>query len=157
MSRADRQIVAPSGTPGAADVRQAHYFLQVLRQQRAETDDELADLYAALAELQENGDEPATSECRRAIRARQREQSELDFLLAALDYRFGVRRGGNAQAYCYGITVIRQGRWWIIDVPELTGRVQARRRAGVEVKAREFIAVSTGTPIADVAVQVVAE
>ena len=40
---------------------------------------------------------------------------------------------------------------------EIKGGVRVRRRADVEVMAREFIAVSTGTPIADVAVQVVAE
>lgn len=54
----------------------------------------------------------------------------------------------------YKIEVSRDGRWWMINVPELDELTQARRLTEVEQNARELIAVSTGTPIKDVAVHI---
>lgn len=54
----------------------------------------------------------------------------------------------------YQVEVERDGRWWMIHVPELDELTQARRLGEVEQMARELVAVSTGTPISDVAVRV---
>ena len=40
----------------------------------------------------------------------------------------------------YEVVVRRQGAWWVIDVPELDYRTQARRLAEVEEMARSLIA-----------------
>ena len=47
----------------------------------------------------------------------------------------------------FDIDVTRDGGWWMVHIPELGGRTQARYPREVELKAREYIAVSTGTPI----------
>lgn len=54
----------------------------------------------------------------------------------------------------YKIAIERDGRWWMVHIPELDGLTQARRLSEAELMAREWIAVSTRTPIADVAVHV---
>ncbi|WP_072687201.1 HicB family toxin-antitoxin system [Rhodococcus marinonascens] len=54
----------------------------------------------------------------------------------------------------YAVDVTREGKWWMVSIPELDGLTQARRFSEAELMAREFIAVDTGTPIADVAVSV---
>ena len=54
----------------------------------------------------------------------------------------------------YEVTVIRVGKWWMIEVPALgdDGVTQARRLGEAELMARELIAVSTGKPLADITV-----
>ncbi|KXX56830.1 hypothetical protein [Rhodococcus sp. LB1] len=52
----------------------------------------------------------------------------------------------------YKVEVTRDGKWWMVSIPELDGLTQARRLGETEQMAREFIAVETGTPIADVVV-----
>jgi hypothetical protein len=54
----------------------------------------------------------------------------------------------------YNVTVTRDGRWWMIDIPELDGLTQARRLEDVEKTAREYIAVTTDVPLSSVQVQV---
>lgn len=54
----------------------------------------------------------------------------------------------------YKIEVHRDGRWWMIVVPELDQVTQARRISEIEDMARSLIAISTDAPMADVAVQV---
>lgn len=54
----------------------------------------------------------------------------------------------------YKIEVHRDGRWWMIAVPELGQITQARRIAEIEDMARSLIAVSTDAPMADIAVEV---
>ncbi len=54
----------------------------------------------------------------------------------------------------YTIEVHRDGRWWMIAVPELGQITQARRISEIEDMARSLIAVSTDAPMAEVAVQV---
>lgn len=54
----------------------------------------------------------------------------------------------------YKVDVTREGKWWMVSIPELDGLTQARRVGEVEQMAREYIAVTTGTPLADVAVDV---
>jgi len=54
----------------------------------------------------------------------------------------------------YTVEVHRDGRWWMISVPEIDQVTQARRISEVEDMARSLIAVSTDAPITDVAVHV---
>lgn len=54
----------------------------------------------------------------------------------------------------YKIQIEREGRWWMVHIPELDGLTQARRLSEAELMAREWIAVSTGTPISDISVDV---
>jgi predicted RNase H-like HicB family nuclease len=55
----------------------------------------------------------------------------------------------------YKIEIERDGRWWMVHIPELDGLTQARRLGEAEQMAREWIAVSTGTPIKDITVHIV--
>ena len=52
----------------------------------------------------------------------------------------------------FDIDVTRDGGWWMVHIPELGGLTQARFPREVEPMAREYIAVSTGTPIDQVAI-----
>jgi hypothetical protein len=54
----------------------------------------------------------------------------------------------------FQVELERDGRWWMVHVPELDGLTQAHRLRAAELMAREWIAVSTRTPIADIAVRV---
>jgi hypothetical protein len=54
----------------------------------------------------------------------------------------------------YQAAVSRDGKWWMIAVPEVDGVTQARRLADVEQMARELIAVTLGTKISEVAVEI---
>jgi DNA-binding sugar fermentation-stimulating protein len=52
----------------------------------------------------------------------------------------------------FAIDVTREGGWWMVHIPELGGLTQARYPGEVELTARAYIAVSTGTPIDQVAI-----
>lgn len=56
----------------------------------------------------------------------------------------------------FEVTVTRDGRWWMIEVPTRRddGVVQARRLGEAELIARKLIAASTGTPLADITIDV---
>ena len=54
----------------------------------------------------------------------------------------------------YQVMVTRDGRWWMISVPEIDGLTQARRLADVEQMARELIAVTLDVRLSEVAVEV---
>ena len=54
----------------------------------------------------------------------------------------------------YQVIATRDGRWWMISVPEIDGLTQARRLADVEQMARELIAVTLDIRLSDVAVEV---
>lgn len=54
----------------------------------------------------------------------------------------------------YDITVERDGRWWMITVPEIDQVTQARRVSEIEDMARSLIAISTDTPLSEVGVKV---
>lgn len=54
----------------------------------------------------------------------------------------------------YKIEIERDGRWWMVAIPELDGLTQARRLSEARLMAREWIAVTTGTPIDDITVHV---
>lgn len=55
----------------------------------------------------------------------------------------------------YKVELERDGRWWMVHVPEIDELTQARRLGETELMARELIALSTGTPLADVTVRIV--
>ena len=48
--------------------------------------------------------------------------------------------------------VTRDRGWWMVHIPELGGLTQARYPREVELMARGYIAVSTGMPIDQVAI-----
>jgi len=54
----------------------------------------------------------------------------------------------------YQVEVTRDGRWWMISVPQINGLTQARRLAEVEQMARELIAVTLDVRLSEVAVDV---
>lgn len=54
----------------------------------------------------------------------------------------------------YAVNVTRDGKWWMVAIPEINGLTQARRLSEAETMAREYIALSTDVPIADVAVRI---
>lgn len=55
----------------------------------------------------------------------------------------------------YKVEVERDGKWWMIHVPDIDGLTQARRLSEVEEMARSLIAISTDARLDDVAVDVV--
>jgi hypothetical protein len=57
----------------------------------------------------------------------------------------------------YKAEVTREGRWWMIYVPEIDQLTQARRVGEIEDMARELIAVSTDTPLSKIRVHVTIE
>ncbi len=54
----------------------------------------------------------------------------------------------------YEVDVERDGKWWMINVPEIDGLTQARRLSEVEDMARSLISVSTDTPLTDIDVKI---
>lgn len=55
----------------------------------------------------------------------------------------------------YKIEVTRDGRWWMIHIPDVGGLTQARRLNEVPYMARDYIALVTHTPIEKIAVRAV--
>jgi len=72
-----------------------------------------------------------------------------DLVLVSEDPDRLVREGPMSS---FDIDVFRDGGWWMVHIPELGGLTQARYPREVELMAREYIAVSTGTPIDQVAI-----
>lgn len=54
----------------------------------------------------------------------------------------------------YRVEVTREGKWWMVSIPELDGLTQARRLEDASAMAREYIAVTLDVPASDVEVNV---
>ena len=54
----------------------------------------------------------------------------------------------------YAVSVTREGRWWMVRVPEIDQVTQARRLSEVTRAARELIAVTLDVPMSTVGVRV---
>ena len=54
----------------------------------------------------------------------------------------------------YAVSVTREGRWWMVRVPEIDQVTQARRLSEVTKAARELIAVTLDVPMSTVGVRV---
>jgi hypothetical protein len=54
----------------------------------------------------------------------------------------------------YKIEVDRDGRWWMVHVPEIGQLTQARCIGEIEDMARSLIAISTDHPIGEIAVHI---
>jgi hypothetical protein len=56
----------------------------------------------------------------------------------------------------YDITVTRDGKWWMIEVPAIDGLTQARRLSEIKDMAVSLIAVTVDVPASQVGVNIVA-
>ena len=52
----------------------------------------------------------------------------------------------------YRVDVTREGKWWMVAIPELDDLTQARRIGEAELMAREVIALRTGATLDDIEV-----
>ena len=57
----------------------------------------------------------------------------------------------------YTAIVTREGKWWMVAIPEINGLTQARRLAEAETMARDYIAVTLDVPISSVDVVLAVE
>lgn len=53
----------------------------------------------------------------------------------------------------YSAHVTREGKWWMVAIPEIEGLTQARRLSEAHEMARDYIAVALDMPVADVKVR----
>ena len=56
--------------------------------------------------------------------------------------------------YEYKIEIKREGRWWMVYIPEIDGLTQARRLAEAPTMAREYIALDRGIPVGEIKVEI---
>jgi hypothetical protein len=68
-------------------------------------------------------------------------------------YRVNFPRVGQ----CFDIEVVRDTGGWLIRIPEIGGVARARRRATVELVARECVAARTGIPLGYISVFIAKE
>jgi hypothetical protein len=54
----------------------------------------------------------------------------------------------------YKIEIARDGRWWMVHIPEINGLTQARRLAEAPTMAREYIALDRGIRLREINVEV---
>jgi len=54
----------------------------------------------------------------------------------------------------YRVEVTRDGKWWMVAIPEIDGLTQARRLEEAPLMARDYIAISMEVPIEEVEVTV---
>ena len=55
--------------------------------------------------------------------------------------------------YQFKIEVTRDGRWWMVRIPEIDGITQARRLSEVETMAREYIALDRNLPFDEIQIE----
>lgn len=56
----------------------------------------------------------------------------------------------------YDVTVTREGKWWMVDVPAIDGLTQARRLSEIKEMAVSLISITLDLPPSQVGVNVVA-
>ena len=56
----------------------------------------------------------------------------------------------------YNVTVTREGKWWMIDVPAIDGLTQAHRLSEIKDMAVSLIAITLDVPASKVGVNIVA-
>jgi hypothetical protein len=66
-----------------------------------------------------------------------------------------VEHATTLNPHVYDIDVYRDGRWWMVKIPEIDGLTQGRWLGEAESMARSYIAVSTDIPVSDVDVRTV--
>ena len=57
----------------------------------------------------------------------------------------------------YVANVTREGKWWMVAIPDIGGLTQARRLSDAELMARELVALTLDAPLDEIAVTVVVE
>lgn len=55
----------------------------------------------------------------------------------------------------YEATITREGKYWMIDIPEIDALTQARDEGEVELMARQLVAVTKDIPLSDAEVKLV--
>src|SRR5262245_61258741 len=55
----------------------------------------------------------------------------------------------------FDVKVTREGKWWMVEIPELDGLTQARRLSEVSQMAAEWIALTADLSLSDVEVNIV--
>jgi hypothetical protein len=141
-----------------AELQQARYFKVLLAEQRADVEDQIAGTRVALAKHQVSGDKRASQNLRQLIGAQRREEFELDCLIDAIQQRFFPKaQATTTPPSCFDVEIRYTAGWWQIRVPEIGGMTKVRRREHAEMTAREYIAVSIGRPIREVAVRLIGD
>ena len=54
----------------------------------------------------------------------------------------------------YKVEITREGRWWMVHIPEIDGLTQGRRLSEAPTMAREFIALDRAIPLKEINVEV---
>ncbi len=57
----------------------------------------------------------------------------------------------------YSATVTREGKWWMVRIPEISGLTQARRLGEAQLMAQQYIAVTLDLPRESVSVDLTVE
>jgi hypothetical protein len=138
----------------AAEMRQAEYFSAILDEQHAQIVREIAYVSAALAHCQDTDDTSGVRRLRRRLAHKHREEFELDRLREGLHRRFtaGINKQAKAIRY-FEIVITRRRSCWRVQIPELdVVLTNIHRRADAEIMGQAYIAVITGTPMAEIAV-----
>ena len=54
----------------------------------------------------------------------------------------------------YKIEITREGKWWMIHIPDIEGLTQARRLSEATTMAREYISLAQGIPVDTIRIEV---
>jgi hypothetical protein len=139
-----------------AELRQAKYYTALLADERASVRDEIAGRRVALAKHDGSATTRTTQQLRQLIGEKRRVEFELDCLLEAIQQRFFPRAAApRSSLSCFDVEITCLDGWWQIRVPEIGGMTKVRRRDHAEMTAREYIAVSIGAPIREIAVRLI--
>ena len=53
----------------------------------------------------------------------------------------------------YKIEIAREGKWWMVYIPDIDGVTQARRLSEATTRAREYIALDQNVPYDDISIE----